>query len=242
VKAIYLLLFGPILTATAAEKSTARDPVPASTARAEQTRPVTSPARPLLYRPPKVGLPKVTAACGARNLGDIHFELAVLAPDHAGYTTQASPILVWHRSGPNRWPLEATIVVPGQPEPILQLKLEGDGEWHRLDLAKYHVQLQPGVTYQWAVAAILDPAHRSDDLVAGGVIIRVDAPDELRKSPAPLTGKESILEFARRGYWYDAVARLAEQLDRSPEDPELRQWCSSLCEQGGLAPLIIGKF
>lgn len=166
----------------------------------------------LLYKPPRLRAPKVSTGPGTRGDGSELLSLALLAPDHAGLTALEQPSLFWFQSRSTAHPIEITIVIPGRAEPVLQLASSRapKGTVHRIDLKKQGVRLEEGVTYRWSVAIVMDPGHRSKDLVASGVIERISG--EARNAG---TGRDSPnwdkgVAAARRGLWYDAVACVAD--------------------------------
>jgi hypothetical protein len=238
VKAIYLFVVGADLDLRRPLRNQVRP-------RPSQPRPLELNRRGLRLACAATGLsttqggPAQSNRCrGTRGEGDERFELSVLAPIMSAGPRKRRPF--WCGMGPNRWPLEATLVIPDRPDPIPASESRGR---RRVALSRFGEI--PRSTRAWGYLSVgggghLDPAQRSIDLVAGGVISRVAAPDDLAKSLRTLSERERILELARHGYWYDAVSALADGLSQSPQDAELRQWCSSLCQQGGVGPLVIG--
>ena len=226
-----LYLIGGSLLIPAADR-----PRPVRTPSPVTVRPASTPsaARPIIYKPPRVGMPKVTVACGTRGAGENRIELNALAPEHEGWTAQESPVLWWHGSGLRRVSLEMTLVVPGRADPILMAPVAPQGTWHRIDLARHGIKLNPGVSYEWAVAAVMDPNERSKDVVASGRIVHMQPPHNLATHWNQLPPRERILDQARHGFWYDALSLLTKELQSQPADPELLQWGMSLCEQAGL--------
>ena len=45
---------------------------------------------------------------------------------------------------------------------------------HAIRLTKFNIKLKPNVLYRWSVAVVVDPENRSQDIIANGVIKRID--------------------------------------------------------------------
>jgi hypothetical protein len=101
-------------------------------------------------------------------------------------------------------------------------------------LSDHDVKLVPGVEYQWVVALITDPDNRSSDLVASGVIKRVESSSELRQKLAQATPTSLPSVYAEEGIWYDALSALSDQIDAHPEDAALGATRADLLRQVGL--------
>src|SRR5262245_27846934 len=152
-----------------------------------------APARPLIYKPPLgLGAPGGLVAGGSRGAntclaaspGDRNttLTLSVLAPtDHVGLTVQEQPSLYWYLSAATSCRVEVTLTDEQTIEPLLELSFSPPFHpgMQRVRLADHGVHLAPGVQYQWAVALVPDPDHRSKDIVAMGAIRRIEATDAL---------------------------------------------------------------
>ncbi len=191
-----------------------------------------------VYRPPLRG---ATAGGriggGTRGKSDRAFTLAVLAPDHIGFTISEHPTLYWFVSEIVTTPVELTVIDDQGSDPILELKLAPPIEpgVHALSLAKHGVRLQPLVRYEWFVALVVDPNQRSSDIVAGGELQRVEAPERLldRLSRADERSRPGL--YARAGIWYEALHGLSELILRAPRESSLKAQRAVLLEQVGLS-------
>jgi hypothetical protein len=195
-----------------------------------------SPSPRVKFRPPTTGAPSVRVTGGSRGSGDTAITLDVLAPDDIGLTTQEQPSLFWFQSKPADAKFELTLLQENKVKPILQVTVERSTKAgiQRLKLSDHAVKLTPGVEYQWVVALVGDPDSRSSDLVASGVIKRVDAAADLKEkiakaAPASLSGV-----YAEAGIWYDALSVLSDQIDAQPENKALRETRADLLRQVGL--------
>jgi hypothetical protein len=213
---------------------------------AEPSLPAPS-AKPSLptYQPPLRGAPASRVGGGSR--GAEAGTLAVLAPEHTGWTLQAQPTLYWYTAQTLSQPVELTIIAAEAVYPLLEKRLAPplQAGIHALSLTELGVRLQPEVEYQWFVAWVKDPAQRSQDLVAGGTIRRVK-PEEasvagggIRRvqptqalTPRRGTDPAALAAFyAAKGLWYDAIEALSTQIALHPSDPHLRAQRAHLLEQ-----------
>jgi hypothetical protein len=188
------------------------------------------------FRPPTSGAASVRVTGGSRGTGDAAVTLDVLAPDDVGTTTQEQPSLFWFQSKPAEARFELTLLQPNKIKPLVQVKVERAGQAgiQRLKLSEHGVKLSPGVEYQWVVALVTDPENRSTDLVASGVIKRVEPAADLkekisRATPASLPGL-----YAEAGIWYDALAAISDQIEAQPRDQSARLTRADLLRQVGL--------
>jgi hypothetical protein len=201
----------------------------------QQTQSVAVP----VYKPPLRGAPGGRVGGGTRGTPRDMFVFSALAPDHSGLTVQEQPPLFWFISGPTSFPVELTITDPRVPRPLVEKRLQtpvGAGV-HAIRLADHGVRLAPGVQYRWFVAIVPDQARRSRDILAGGTIERVDAPEELRSRLGQAPPEQLPFVYAEAGLWYDALATISELIERAPGNREHRRQRAALLSQVGL-PLI----
>jgi hypothetical protein len=152
------------------------------------------------FRPPTTASTSVRVTGGSRGTGDNAISLDVLAPDDVGITTQEQPSLFWFQSKPANAKFELTLLQEKKVKPLLQVLVERSEKAgiHRVKLSEHNVKLTPGVEYQWVVALITDANNRSTDLVASGVIKRVEPSAELR-SKLVSANPSSKASVRRRG-------------------------------------------
>jgi hypothetical protein len=195
-----------------------------------------SPASGVRFRPPTTGAPSVRVTGGSRGSGDASITLDVLAPDDTGVTTREQPSLFWFQSKPADAKFELTLLQENKPKPIVQVTVDRSTKAgiQRLKLSDHGVKLAPGVEYQWVVALITDPDNRSSDLVASGVIKRIEPAADLKEKIEKATPASLPSVYAEAGIWYDALAVLSDQIDAQPENKSLRETRSDLLRQVGL--------
>ncbi len=198
--------------------------------------PVTMP----VYKPPLRGAPGGRVGGGtrggtARNM----FVLSALVPDDTGLTVSEQPTLYWFISGGTTLPVEVAITDPRATQPVLETRLATPVQpgVHRIRLADLGVRLAPGVAYRWSVTVIPDLNRRSRDILAGGVIERVAAPEGLNEKLAQGRKEEHPFLYAEAGLWYDALASISELIETTPHDAQLRKQRAALLTQVGLPEL-----
>jgi hypothetical protein len=196
-----------------------------------------APPSKLLYKPPAAaGNIPARVSGGARGEA-VDAVLIALVPNHVALTTQAQPSLFWFQSKPAKAKFEVTVVEPKKPKPLLSLAApEADKPGiHRVKLAKYKVELQPDVAYEWSVAIVPDAENRSKDVIAKGVLKRISPPGDLASRVEKADDLERAAIYAEAGIWYDAFEAVSNAIDAHPDDPSLRAQRASLLQQVGLS-------
>ncbi len=198
-------------------------------------------AAPLFtYKAPLRGAPATRVGGGTRSADASAMTLDVLAPDHTGYTLQESPTIYWYISERVTNPVEVTITGMGTPQeaaqPLLEIMLQPPIERgvHAVRLEDHGVALKPDTEYQWFVAVVQDPNQRSADILAGGSIKRIAAPQAIE---AKLRGAGESMKpavYAESGVWYDAIDQLSRLISTNPVDPTLRAQRAALLTSVGL--------
>jgi hypothetical protein len=188
------------------------------------------------YVPPAAGAPARRVGGSSRGVAAAVPFVAVLAPEQAGFTFEAQPVLYWFASAPSTLRLEITLIDERGVVPMIERPLDGTqaGGVHAFALADAGVHLEPGIDYQWSVALITDPEQRSGDVLSQGVIRRLPADATL----APRLHEASPLEraalLAQAGIWYDALDGLSSAIAAAPENVALRRQRADLLAQVGL--------
>jgi Domain of Unknown Function (DUF928) len=201
--------------------------------------PVTAPSRPLLFHPPtgvSGGVLPIRVGGGSRGGPADDLSVEVLVPEQMALTTQAQPSLYWYQSKAAKTQCEITLTEPKNPKPLLMLKTptQTPAGIHAIRLSKFKVELKPNVVYRWSIAVIEDPANRSQDIVANGVIKRIDPSPEMATALAKAADADKPAVYAENGIWYDALQSISDQIDRAPQDVALRDERASLLKQVGM--------
>jgi len=192
-----------------------------------------------VYQPPLRGAPGGRIGGGTRGIGDERitlFVLAVLAPNHVGLTTQGQPNLYWYLSQPTNLPIEVTIIEDQAISPLFErrINLPVQAGINCVRLADHRVTLLPGKQYRWFVAAVPSADHRSKDIIAGGMIERVESSEALRAKLSQADKRNIPYIYAESGIWYDAIMAISELIEANPNDMNLRKQRAALIEQVGL--------
>jgi uncharacterized protein DUF928 len=104
----------------------------------------------------------------------------------------------------------------------------------RIRLADYHMRLGVGKAYQWFVSLVVNPKRRSKDILAGGMIERVELVEEVASKLAEAPRTSAPYLYAEAGLWYDAVAAISELIAEAPGDRNLLMQRAALLKQVGL--------
>lgn len=212
--------------------------LPGSQAHAQASQPPQPPgaSKPPAYTPPQRGAPARRVGGSSRGVTALPAVL-VLAPDHVGLTASENPSLYWYLSRPTSVRVEITLIDDKGETPLIEYALENaqGPAVHRLDLAKHDIRLKPGVEYQWSISVVPNPKERSNDVMAGAAVKRVEAPAAVGALRARGVGADELARaYASEGLWYDAIAAYSELIEKSPRDRALREQRAALLEQVGL--------
>ena len=189
-----------------------------------------------IYKPPVQDAPKVRVDGRTRGTDDVLLTLTVLAPEHVGLTTKEQPTLFWYQSKAAKAKFELTISEVKSVGPLLEVKFDRvptDGI-QRLRLADHKVTLKPGVEYRWSVAILIDEESRSKDIVASGVIKRVEPGPTLKKRLTGAPDADLPFIYADEGIWYDSLETLSDLIDKQQQDKGLREARAVYFMQAGL--------
>jgi Domain of Unknown Function (DUF928) len=204
---------------------------------APKSGPQTTTATAPVYKPPLRGAPSGRVGGGTRS-GSARdmFVLSALVPVDSGLTTSEQPVLYWFISNATTLPVEVAISDPRATQPLLETRLPSPVQpgVHRIKLADHGVRLAPGVAYRWSVSVISDVNRRSKDILAGGVIERVEAPTGLRQKLALTPSDQYPFIYADAGLWYDALDSISNLIELRPNDAQLQKQRSALLTQVGL--------
>lgn len=190
----------------------------------------------LKYTPPMRGAPASRVGGGSRGVGDDAPKLSALAPDHMGLTIQEQPTLYWYVSKPVVAHIEVTVINDQSVDPLVErdIAVPTKAGIQSMRLADFGVKLKPNVEYRWYVSLIIDPAQRSNDIIASGTIQRILPSQELQERLAHADKKSLTGIYAEAGIWYDALSSISDFIAVKPEEQALREQRAELLEQVGL--------
>jgi hypothetical protein len=186
-----------------------------------------------LYTPPKKLVPRARVGGEVRGTDGTDPEVAPLAPDHVAFTVDKTPTVNWFLSKPTSHKVmftftDISLVRPLYDGPIPTPK---DAGIHAVRLKDLGLSLETEVQYRWYVSVQRDPDSPSRDIVAGGMIERCDY---VLCEPRFECNVQSVLDNARNGLWYDAMACLCSLIDASPREIQLRRIRAQLLRDVGL--------
>ena len=157
----------------------------------------------MIFHPPggvSGGLLPIRVGGGSRGGADDGLSVQVLVPEQVALTTQAQPSLYWYQNKAAKTQCEVTVTEPKNPKPLLMLKSGAatPAGIHAIRLSKFNVHLKPDVVYKWSVAVVVDPANRSQDIVANGVIKRIDPSPDLAGKLGQASDADKAAIFAEK--------------------------------------------
>lgn len=191
-----------------------------------------------IYKPPMRGAPAGRVGGGSRGVHGDSPRLCVLAPDHVGLTVREQPSFYWHLSSLTNHPIEFTLIEHSAINPLLEKRIPCPARpgIQKTSLAALggDVRLKEGYRYKWYVAIILDPDHRSKDIISGAQIELVVPDASLRRKLEDADEARFPHIYAEEGIWYDAVDAVSALIERHPAQSAWRSMRASLLEQVGL--------
>lgn len=214
-------------------------PVPPEEVEPSEEEAAPPPSMPI-YIPPSRGAARARVGAGTRGPRRDLARLDVLAPDHAGLTLRAQPVLLWHLASDSSTRVDLVLIDEESVPPLLELSLDPpiSRGLHRLEIAQHDIELVPGITYQWFAALVPDPARRSHDVIASGSIRRSERSADLDRELASSPREQRPALLARGGIWYDAIAELDALITERPQDPGFRAQRRALLGQIGVDLVI----
>lgn len=189
-----------------------------------------------VFVPPNRGSPMARLGGATRSAGAGSLpRIEALVPEESGWTLREEPVLYWYLAETTDTRIEFALRNIDAGEMIAEAALPKPTRAgvQRLALADQGVKLEPGISYQWYIKLVPNPADRSYDRVVGGGIERVEASPEL---DAKLDAKDASSPhvLAEAGIWYDAVDALSNRLEVAPGNRTLWNQRAALFEQVGL--------
>ena len=186
-----------------------------------------------LYQPPRRGAPGGRVGGGTRGPSPGLPLLYALVPDHVAVTAEEQPSLVWYLSKATSLPLEFTVIEGIGVNPILEVPLSTPMEAgiHMISLGEYDLKFEQGKTYQWFVSLIPDPARRSKDIIAGGMLEVMSLPENIAEAVKQATPQEATKLLANAGFWYDAIGAISQEIQAHATDRALHDLRAALLEQ-----------
>ena len=198
-----------------------------------------SDSRMPVYQPPKDKVPHARIDSGLRGQAENDLRVVALVPDHVGFTTKKDPTLYWYVSQSTSLPIQFTLTDPRSIRSIAEMELPppSNAGIQPVRLRDYGIALDPGIQYRWSVSIVRDRDRPSNDLVAGGMIERIEF-NEASALGVPLAcNKDAVFRYAEAGLWYDAIGCISDLIQSNSSDALLKKQRAFLLKQINL-PLI----
>jgi len=182
---------------------------------------------PVVYTPPVQGAPGDRIGAGTRNSGRRVGRVLLLAPKGGGLTVSEAPRLYWWLAERFKGDIEIRLQGVGAERPLMHLKraLSSKPGLQVLDLDQLGLKLRKDKIYHWTIML-----HASDGRRWGAGTTYIERKN---RSIEPKADNDAVKarNYAAAGYWYDALALLAE----NPKHAKLRK---GLLDSAGLRPEI----
>jgi hypothetical protein len=91
--------------------------------------------------------------------------------------------------------------------------------------------------YYWSFALVCNAADRTEDWVVGGWIEYTEPNANVQKQLDQVAGIEDVSIYAKNGFWYDAVTKLVELQQATPNQPQLAKTWIELLQSVGLGAI-----
>jgi hypothetical protein len=98
--------------------------------------------------------------------------------------------------------------------------------------------LKIGQEYRWMLALICNPGDRSNDIVAGGSIVRVQPNPNLALQVRQATPQERVALYANARLWYETLATLSDLRRDRPDDNDVANAWYKLLNSVGLDAVV----
>ncbi len=132
--------------------------------------------------------------------------------------------------------IEYVLAAPDAIDPVLMATTKAPIEpgFHAVSLGDHAVTLEPGVTYRWSVALVLDEEQRHKDLIGGGAIARIRPTPTLQADLEKAAPGAAGHVYAANGLWYDALHFVSQSIPARAGEPSVPSRRAELLEQAGL--------
>ena len=187
-----------------------------------------------VYKPPKgIGAPGGRVGGGSRGPDQDPLVLFALVPNHLGLTLQEQPILYWYLSKAAQHRLVLTVNEERLIKPILETTLTTEPKRgiHSTRLQDFNIRLELDTEYRWFVELVVDADYPSKNIVAGGRIQRIIAPEGLLDRLRNAEPQQKTAIYSEAGLWYDALASISDLIEKSHNGTQYREGRKALLEQ-----------
>ncbi len=191
-----------------------------------------------VYRPPKLGKPRMTVGGGSRGPGKGFPALYVIVPDHVGQTTSSQPSLFWFvdEVPPLGTQFVFTLMDEEADTPLIEeaLGIPERSGLQRVRISDFGVQLETGTEYQWSIAMSAPGVDHSKDVISVGWIDYVGKSDGIAARLEAGGPERSSFVYAEEGIWYDALSSIHDSMESNSGAMDFKVARVALLEAAGL--------
>lgn len=194
-------------------------PFPLATAN-KAFRPPSNPRRTRGYR-------TTTGTRQGSCVGDTETAFTILGPSETvGLSASTRPSFAWYLPPSETiYPVQFRLLAPnekGIPAPIYEADLDYVGGFNTYQLPAEATALSPSTDYRWQIVVVCDEGYLSRSLNQERSFEVVSSPTALQQALATATTEaEKALAYGENGFWYDAIAQVAQATN--PSATALRQ-------------------
>jgi len=154
-------------------------------------------------------------------------KLIPLATRQVSWSITNQPTLYWYIDKP--WHNQVRFILRRHAQDEYDIVLNAAGQQVKkginpIDLRQYNISLRPEVEYNWFIALVRDENYLEDATVAQGAIKYVPKQFNVQN----LMQLQKVNFYAKQGFWYDAIAIVAANLEQAAFQ---RQWRALLKDE-----------
>lgn len=195
------------------------------------------------YRPPRRGIPTRRDGAGTRSANDRCITgqtsiMAITPMDNFSLTTAQKPVFFWFVPGTNAPNAEFRLLDRADREIYTtSVKMAGGGGIVSLQLPQAIAnQMSPGTDYVWQFSLKCSNTDPSKNPFLEGIVQRTEMTTNLKSAvETATTPREIATLYAEAGIWHEAIATLAAQRCRQPNDSTLKTSWATLFQSVELA-------
>ncbi|MBW4464291.1 MAG: DUF928 domain-containing protein [Pegethrix bostrychoides GSE-TBD4-15B] len=191
------------------------------------------------FRPPNRGMPGRREGGGTRGGCPLQQPglTALMPQSNLGATVAAQPRLFWYIPQNSVAGAEFVLLDANNSE-IYKTQVAVPSAAGIVSLALPQDRtLVAGQPYRWYFSLICDPLDRSADTFTSGWVERVEPTAEFSEALAVAAAADLPRLYAQAGFWYDALASLADLRQSQPENPTWMAAWQTLLQTVGLEQL-----
>lgn len=181
------------------------------------------------------GLPGRRLGGGTRGECSLNtHQLTALVPENNLGVTQAAHPKLFFYLPPTSKPKLVEFILQDEKNNVIYEKTfttaaaKGIIKINLSDSASTPPALTSGKNYRWFFSIICNPERREHDITVDGWLKRVALDTKTAQLLERATSVDLVNLYANKGLWQDAIATLAELMDKQPNNPQLAATWSQL--------------